>query len=71
MGRLRDAQLIGSDPQRLKTYLGDAETKALENRLTDKTKYRQFGALGQELGSFLCIFCYEKPDPSPLNDRPW
>ncbi|MGA0199550.1 MAG: AAA family ATPase, partial [Prochlorotrichaceae cyanobacterium] len=49
VGRLRDAQLIGSDPQRLKKYLGDTETKALEDRLTDKTQYRKFGALGQAL----------------------
>lgn len=49
VGRLRDAQLIGSDPQRLKNYLGEKETEALESRLTDKTQYREFGALGEAL----------------------
>ncbi|MEL7314964.1 MAG: MoxR family ATPase [Cyanobacteria bacterium J06559_3] len=49
VGRLRDAQLIGSDPERLKKYLGKKETTALEDRLSDKTQYRKFGALGQAL----------------------
>lgn len=49
VGRLRDAQLIGSDPQRLRTYLGAKETEDLESRLTDKTKYLDFGALGEAL----------------------
>lgn len=49
VGRLRDAQLIGSDPQRLQIYLGQKETEALENRLMNKTKYREFGALGKAL----------------------
>lgn len=49
VGRLRDAQLIGSDPQRLKNYLGEKETKALESRLTNKDQYLDFGALGKAL----------------------
>jgi MoxR-like ATPase len=49
VGRLRDAQLIGSDPERLKKYLGKQETAALENRLSNKEQYREFGALGQAL----------------------
>jgi len=49
VARLRDAQLIGSGPEQLKKYLGEQETDALENRLKDKTKYREFGALGQAL----------------------
>ncbi|NEQ33307.1 MAG: MoxR family ATPase [Leptolyngbya sp. SIO4C5] len=49
VGRLRDAQLIGSDPARLKKYLGEKETSALENRLSNKEQYREFGALGQAL----------------------
>ncbi|MEO0868555.1 MAG: MoxR family ATPase [Cyanobacteria bacterium J06642_11] len=49
VGRLRDAQLIGSDPERLKKYLGKTETTALEDRLSDKMRYREFGALGQAL----------------------
>ncbi|MBE7385173.1 MAG: MoxR family ATPase [Leptolyngbya sp. SIO1E4] len=48
VGRLRDAQLIGADPKRLQKYLGD-DAAALENRLQDKRRYRQFGALGQAL----------------------
>ena len=46
VGRLRDAQLIGSDPERLKKYLGKKETEALESRLSDTKQYRKFGALG-------------------------
>jgi MoxR-like ATPase len=49
VGRLRDAQLIGSDPQNLKNLIGAQERKALEKRLTDKTQYREFGALGKAL----------------------
>lgn len=49
VGRLRDAQLIGSDPQRLEKYLGKTETEALESRLQDKTRYRRFGELGKSL----------------------
>jgi MoxR-like ATPase len=49
VARLRDAQLIGSGPEQLKKYLGEKEVNALESRLKDKTKYREFGALGQAL----------------------
>ncbi len=49
VGRLRDAQLIGSAPTQLKQYLGEEETTALESRLSNKTQYREFGALGQAL----------------------
>lgn len=49
VGRLRDAQLIGSGPEQLKKYLGKQETEALENRLSNKAQYREFGALGKSL----------------------
>jgi MoxR-like ATPase len=49
VGRLRDAQLIGSDPDRLERYLGKTETQDLADRLADKTKYLEFGALGKAL----------------------
>ncbi|MGB3312297.1 MAG: MoxR family ATPase [Nodosilinea sp.] len=48
VGRLRDAQLMGTDPARLQQFLGD-EAQALEKRMRDKTQYREFGALGQAL----------------------
>lgn len=49
VARLRDAQLVGSDPQRLQEYLGEEESKDLKDRLKDKTKYRAFGPLGNAL----------------------
>ncbi|MFM7447898.1 MAG: AAA family ATPase, partial [Leptolyngbyaceae cyanobacterium] len=49
VGRLRDAQLMGTDPTRLKQYLGETETAALKHRLADKKRYREFGALGNAL----------------------
>ena len=49
VGRLRDAQLMGTDPERLKQFLGVEATSALEKRMRDKTQYREFGALGKAL----------------------
>lgn len=49
VARLRDAQLMGTDPQRLQQFLGDEETKKLKERLQDKKNYREFGALGKAL----------------------
>jgi MoxR-like ATPase len=49
VGRLRDAQLMGTDPARLKQFLGAEATSALEKRMKDKTQYREFGALGKAL----------------------
>ena len=48
VARLRDAQLVGSDPKQLKELLKD-EYEKLEERLKDKTKYRAFGPLGKAL----------------------
>lgn len=49
VARLRDAQLMGTDPQRLQEFLGIVETGDLKKRLQDKTNYREFGALGEAL----------------------
>ena len=49
VARLRDAQLVGSDPKQLKGLLGEEESKELGKRLKDKTKYREFGPLGNAL----------------------
>ncbi len=49
VGRLRDAQLIGSDPKRLEKYWQPTEIKELEDRLADKTKYRTFGKFADAL----------------------
>jgi MoxR-like ATPase len=49
VARLRDAQLMGSDPQRLQEYLGKDESLRLKERLGDRTQYREFGPLGKAL----------------------
>ena len=49
VGRLRDAQLIGSDPERLQQYLKLTEISELKDRLADKTRYRTFGKFGDAL----------------------
>lgn len=49
VGRLRDAQLVGSDPERLKKLLGPVAYAALQERLANNLKYRTFGALGAAL----------------------
>jgi MoxR-like ATPase len=48
VARLRDAQLIGADPEKLQEFLGDDYQK-LKERLTDKQKYVSLGKLGQAL----------------------
>jgi MoxR-like ATPase len=48
VARLRDAQLIGADPQRLQDILGD-DYQQLQQRLNDKRKYVSLGKLGQAL----------------------
>ncbi|MEP1075177.1 MoxR family ATPase [Leptolyngbya sp. PL-A3] len=48
VGRLRDAQLMGTDPARLHQFLG-GDAEALEKRMKDKKEYREFGALGEAL----------------------
>jgi len=49
VGRLRDAQLIGSDPDRLKQYLEQSEIDKLQDRLGDKSRYLTFGKFGEAL----------------------
>jgi len=49
VGRLRDAQLIGSDPDRLQQYLKPIEISNLKDRLGDKKKYLTFGKFGEAL----------------------
>ncbi|MEM9446971.1 MAG: MoxR family ATPase [Cyanobacteria bacterium P01_E01_bin.6] len=49
VGRLRDAQLMGTDPVRLQQYMGKLEAAALKKRMQDKTKYLDFGPLGLAL----------------------
>ena len=49
VGRLRDAQLVGSDPERLEKLLGPTAYAALQERLANNLKYRTFGALGAAL----------------------
>lgn len=44
--RLRDAQIFGTDPKRMEEYLGPKESEAIKNRLLDKTKYVNYGPLG-------------------------
>jgi nucleoside-triphosphatase THEP1 len=49
VARLRDSQLIGTDPERLKDYLGKNEVENLRERLLDKRQYVQMGKLGEAL----------------------
>ncbi|WP_346293792.1 MoxR family ATPase [Sphaerothrix gracilis] len=49
VARLRDAQLVGSDPERLQDYLGKRESDQLKERLKDRKSYREFGPLGEAL----------------------
>lgn len=53
IARLRDAQLMGTDPQRLQEFLGIDETENLKIRLKDKKNYREFGSLGKALQEHL------------------
>lgn len=48
VGRLRDAQLMGTDPERLQQFLGN-DAKALADRMRNKRAYREFGPLGKAL----------------------
>ena len=49
VARLRDAQLMGTDPQRLETFLGKDQTQKLKARLSDRKQYREFGPLGEAI----------------------
>ncbi len=47
VARLRDAQLVGAE--RLQDYLDETELQDLAERLRNRTKYRELGALGEAL----------------------
>jgi len=49
VARLRDAQLVGSDPGRLETFLTRDESEKLKRRLRNRKEYREFGPLGEAL----------------------
>ncbi|GJD22368.1 hypothetical protein RIVM261_073240 [Rivularia sp. IAM M-261] len=49
VARLRDAQLMGTNPQQIEEFLGKGETDELRIRLKDKTKYLELGPLGEAL----------------------
>jgi MoxR-like ATPase len=50
VARLRDAQLMGTNPDKLQEFIGEEETDKLKERLKDKKNYLEFGALGKALG---------------------
>ena len=73
VARLRDAQLVGTNLQQLKEFIGDDETKKLKERLQDKKNYREFGALGKALQThphrpILLIDEIDKADSDFAND---
>ena len=73
VARLRDAQLIGNNPQTLQEFLGIEEVEDLKNRLHDKKNYREFGDLGKALKEhdyrpILLIDEIDKADSSFAND---
>ncbi|QIR40307.1 MoxR family ATPase [Tolypothrix sp. PCC 7910] len=73
IARLRDAQLMGTNPQQLQEFLGREETEKLKKRLQDKKNYREFGALGQALQKhpyrpILLIDEIDKADSDFAND---
>lgn len=73
VARLRDAQLMGTQPQQLEEFLGKEETDRLKQRLQDKKNYREFGALGQALQEhpyrpILLIDEIDKADSDFAND---
>jgi MoxR-like ATPase len=49
VGRLRDAQLMGTDPERLQDFVGKSEATELKERMKDSTKYWELGHLAQAL----------------------
>lgn len=51
VARLRDAQLMGTNPDKLRDFLGILETRQLKLRLQDKKNYLEFGPLGKALGT--------------------
>ena len=47
IGRIRDAQLMGSNPKELEVYLGQEQAKKLRERLLDPSKYYKERAIGK------------------------
>ncbi len=73
VARLRDAQLMGTNPQQLREFIGNIETAQLKRRLQDKKNYREFGALGNALQEhpyrpILLIDEIDKADSDFAND---
>ncbi len=73
IARLRDAQLMGTNPQQLQDFLGFSEAGKLKERLYNKKKYREFAALGQSLQEhshrpILLIDEIDKADSDFAND---
>lgn len=73
VARLRDAQLMGTNPDKLQDFLGGEETEELKQRLKDKKNYREFGALGKALQKhdyrpILLIDEIDKADSDFAND---
>ncbi|RUT06442.1 ATPase AAA [Dulcicalothrix desertica PCC 7102] len=73
VARLRDAQLMGTNPQQLQEYIGEDETKKLKERLKNKEKYIEFGPFGKALQnqsyrSILLIDEIDKADSDFAND---
>ena len=73
IARLRDAQLMGTNPQQLQDFLGFSEAGKLKKRLYNNKKYREFAALGQSLQEhsyrpILLIDEIDKADSDFAND---
>lgn len=51
IARLRDAQLMGTDPDKLRDFLGILETGQLKKRIQDKKRYLEIEPLGKALGA--------------------
>ncbi len=49
VGRLRDAQMLGANLSQLEKFLDPNDLNDLKARLKDKTKYREFGKLGNAI----------------------
>jgi MoxR-like ATPase len=48
VARLRDAQLVGANPEKLQEFM-DIELEEVTKRIKDKTRYVEFGKLGEAL----------------------
>jgi MoxR-like ATPase len=49
VGRLRDAQMLGANLERLGEFLDKDDLAGLKKRLKDRREYREFGALGKAI----------------------